>query len=252
MREMSRFGAGALLDFAHADDVHRHGALDRPPEGRRRDRHRLDGAGVLLELHLDEGGRCRDQILRREEGPVAERRDDEAPDAGLDPLDGEHAGRVGRGAAVSGIGDHHRGIGHRLARIAVDDTAPDRVALRSGCGGEEEQRRGERKKQANGFHTTNVVKKQCIIRYIGQRYGKLRPFSDRSCMHCVAKDAARGRLGGEPVGRSERMAWWATPTENPADDPADDPAAAQWAARTGGPDGQPGGSTGGPDASMAA
>ncbi len=95
-----------------------------------------------------------------------------------------------------------------------------------------------------------------IIRYIGQRYGKLRPFSDRSCMHCVAKDAARGRLGGEPVGRSERMAWWATPTEtpteNPADDPADDPAAAQWAARTGGPDGQPGGSTGGPDASMAA
>lgn len=50
-------------------------------------------------------------------------------------------------------------------------------------------------------------------------------------MHCVAKDAARGRLGGEPVGRSERMAWWATPTENPADDPADDPAAAQWAAR---------------------
>ena len=71
-------------------------------------------------------------------------------------------------------------------------------------------------------------------------------------MHCVAKDAARGRLDGEPVGRSERMAWWATPTENPADDPADDPAAAQWAARTGGPDGQPGGSTGGPDASMAA
>ena len=73
-------------------------------------------------------------------------------------------------------------------------------------------------------------------------------------MHCVAKDAARGRLGGEPVGRSERMAWWATPTENPADDPA----AAQWAARTdqlkAAEDAADdvGGSTGGPDASMAA
>ena len=120
-------GAGALLDLAHADHLHPHGHLDRGAEGGRPHRDGLKLRGILVDLDLDEGRRGRDEVFGREGRAVAHRRDLQARDARLHALDAEAPERVGRGAALLLPRDHHGGIGHRLARQAVNHPPADGI-----------------------------------------------------------------------------------------------------------------------------
>ena len=189
---------GALLDFAHADDLHAHGTFGRTAEYGGGDRHRLDRSGVLFQFDEDRFHGRRYEVFGRKEAFVTQRRDREAADARLHPVDDEAARRVRRGAFFGMTVNDDGCIGYRLAREAVDDPSPHRVAF---DGSRERQCRQQQKqcKRQPSYHSiicgrTALAKRRSRRRFAarknfsGKRWTRIRRRKGR--MH-----SARGRDG---------------------------------------------------------